>query len=160
MKHYNILIYLSLFLLLEGSSYVQTDETKQSDPMLADRLQEAEDLLSQAQGLIAAALSTAPSFFEFARQGEETVDTKVQIFRQLLMEDTESVAGSLNAGSYNGTGAELLQTLKSYCRHRYDAVGAQPVSISGSPRFTRQSPHPTLTGLGRAWKEGNQFPSS
>ena len=32
--------------------------------------------------------------------------------------------------------------------------------LSRSRMAERQSPHPTLSGMGRAWKEGTQFPSS
>lgn len=132
-RHSKWLVFSSL---IAAASACKKDDKKQTVTVAEETpVSAAETFIASLSGALKEAYDSAPSRYTFERDGNDTVDTTGQVFRQLLIEDLKTFIATLKRSSYTGSQEDLLAALDSYYTYAYDNSSAVVEVIKGSSTF-------------------------
>ncbi|MCJ8277850.1 MAG: DUF4856 domain-containing protein, partial [Bdellovibrionales bacterium] len=111
-------------LLLAGSASAQLQ------PMT---LKQAKELVSQPTAAIEASLDNAGHIYQYNNdEGQSSVSYTGQNLRQVLINDTKLIIGSMRRGEFEGNQARAFNTLNSIYEYSVDGIKVSDKAINGS----------------------------
>lgn len=130
LKSLSIAAIVSAAVLTVSCGKDNNDQARSADTSNTALL-EARQVLSKLSPEQQAALASAPTVYEFERNGQSTVSFEGQIFRQLLIEDLTSFISKLQRGSFPGPASDVYNALDSYYSFSFDRELINGADING-----------------------------